>query len=212
MNSADASKLLPRAEPTNKHLFEQNWTADTDNCYPPTQMLSTFFHKLHSCVRIALNQNDPSTFTNKAWMDNASKWHRWISLQCMTTNPLGIIHAFERPLIINSPNVDRTDYIHHQWINFSATSYIDVNTMNNICQGRIKLGDVLRENMTGQIMLAVASVFKGESLSEPAIDLMLFKYDEEKDVMFWKDDSGNCFDLDRLKKEDLHYPIHSRLD
>ena len=84
--------------------------------------------------------------------------------------------------------------------------------MNNICQGRIKLGDVLKENMTGQIMLAVASVFKGESLSEPTIDLMLFKYDEEKNIVFWKDDSGNCFDLDNLRKEDLTYPIHSRLD
>ena len=83
----------------------------------------------------------------------------------------------------------------YNWVGWSITSYVDVLTMQNICDGNVSLGEVIKENVRSAIVMAAATTYREENLEEPVIIFMVFKYDQGNNRTVWEDEEGHQIDV-----------------
>ena len=124
-----------------------------------------------------------------------SQWPQHFGVGKMLKTLPGLIQALQRPVIINTPTYDGRNYLLHDWINLTATSHLDVQVMQNICDGHQDLGEIILEYSGSRLTLGAAVAYREECLEKSYFQLMAFQYDQKKDVVFWHDDKGQHFEF-----------------
>ena len=84
--------------------------------------------------------------------------------------------------------------------------------MQNICDGTVSLGEVIKENVRSAIVMAAATTYREENLEEPVIIFMVFKYDQGNNKTVWEDEEGHQIDVGQLFQKDLKTPFQDKVN
>ena len=111
------------------------------------------------------------------------------------------MNVFKKPCLVTAKETteNKLIFFHHR-LRFQA--YADSRLIMNFIRGKVSIKDWMVENTHGSQFVVVRIDYKHFNQNElPAMEIMHWKYDHVKHIMYYQDTDGMDHNLERLGDE-----------
>ena len=126
---------------------------------------------------------------------------QYFEMRQAPTNILSLMNVFKKACLVTAKELTtyQVVYIHHR-LRFQA--YADSRLIDNFTKGKVSIKDWMVENTHGSQFIVVRINYSHFNQNElPSMEIMHWKYDHVKHIMYYQDTDGKNHNLERLGDE-----------